>query len=75
MTIADEALAAALDPAACAAARLQTGSSAPGGGGGDDRRVPRGDRRRRGAFSAEARARADRAAAALLARARELAGG
>ena len=41
VAISAEALADALDPAACVAARLQTGSAAPARGGGDDRRVPR----------------------------------
>jgi argininosuccinate lyase len=74
VTISDEALAAALDPAACAAARLQTGSSAPAEVAAmiGACREEIADAR---AFSAEARARADRAAASLLARARELAGG
>jgi argininosuccinate lyase len=74
VAIGADVLAAALDPAACAAARIQTGSSAP------DQvaamiaaaRTEAGEGR---AFSAAARARADRADAALLARARELAAG
>ncbi len=42
--ISAEALAAALDPAACAAARRQTGLVRSGPGRGDDRRVPRAHR-------------------------------
>ena len=74
VAIAAEVLAAALDPAACAAARLQTGSSAPGEVAAMIAavRAQAADGR---AFSAAARERAARADAALLARARELAGG
>ena len=74
VAIAAEVLTAALDPAACAAARLQTGSSAPGEVAAMIAavRAQAADGR---AFSAAARERAARADAALLARARELAGG
>ena len=69
----DEAtLRAALDPAACAAARRQVGSSSRGGDGRD----ARGARRDAGgerAWSEAAREREAAAEAALLARARELA--
>jgi argininosuccinate lyase len=65
------ALASALDPAACVAARLQTGSAAPAQVGSmieDCRRRIAGAR----AISAAARERVTGAQAALLARAREL---
>jgi argininosuccinate lyase len=74
VAISAEALAAALDPAACAAARRQTGSSAPGEVASMIAAVRAGAAEGR-AFSAAARERAERADAALLARARELAGG
>ncbi len=74
VAIGAEALAAALDPAACAAARLHTGSSAPGQVDAMVAAVRDAVADAR-AFSAAARERADRADAALLARARELAAG
>jgi argininosuccinate lyase len=72
--IAADALAAALDPAACAAARRQTGSSAPAEVAAmiAAARAAAAEGR---SFSAAARERADRADAALLSRARELAAG
>jgi hypothetical protein len=74
VAIGADALAAALDPSACAAARRQTGSSAPGQVAAMIA-AARAEAAEGRSFSAAARERADRADAALLARARELAGG
>ena len=75
VAIAADALAAALDPAACAAARLQTGSSAPGEVAAMIAAVPRGGRRGRGRSARRRGSGRTGPTAALLARARELAGG
>ena len=74
VSIGAKALAAALDPAACAAARLQTGSSAPGEVAAmiAGCRAAIADAR---GLSAAARERAGRAEGALLSRARELSQG